>query len=273
MILFDNQNTITRQIVRFNITGTKLIDFSVMPVVEESDWSVMVHADHEDCNQSQVVICKDPMFVTSHEQFALNGMSVISAKDSPYFVAERYVAGDATGAQAQADFFTAVNGLLAAYPYKKSVQGRYLSSTGQLCIKGDCGREQFIDLVVIKSDNGAIRSGYEQKYPERSNNAPVPHTLRPASEESSKRLTPTAPKMSVNDWLNSDLYELADEAGKKRILANKAAKALEDEDRREWVSKKAAERKSNRQRLALWQASQQQKAEDDARYGCQLSLI
>lgn len=260
---------ITYQSVVVDTCGTIAKCFELQEVVVEAETNFVVTHEKNGAN-SVTVIHKDPMFNDSVYDYNLGEfVPLMTASGGLFFVCRRYVLGDATDAQSQAECFAAINKIMGM-PYNEILtDGCYLNSTGQLCKKDESGRELFIDYTTVKA-TATETAGYVQTYPERDNNCPIPSHQLPMAI---KPVVITPPKMTVDEWLDIPMMDLLDDEGKALALERAAEREQRHINNGIRFREKLDKQILSQARYEAWTKEKQEQSVVEAKYGIQLSLI
>lgn len=259
---------VTFQSVFIDVTGTKLTTFEIREVMSETECQLSV-VNPTSKGAVTHIINKDPMFKGNSREYVLSEFKTLSTAGKGLAIEYyRYVLGDATSTEAKTDCFNEINESLAAY-YNKKSHGYYLDSDGNLFKKDSDGRGLLIDYVVVK---GTLETtwGWVHRYPERTDNHPIEplHTVQQLKEPNDIKIT--IPKMTVNQWLDTDIEDLLTDADRARIAKNRAEREENDEIKCRRIRELRDYDKSNKKRLAAWE---KRKALDIKKNGNQLALL
>lgn len=260
---YDTTGTVTRQRIVFNSTGTKHIIFDVQKIIEQSEfsWTVL------NSKGSKTIIYKDSMFAQRLHK-VINTISIFAINEKDFhFDLTRYVLGDATHNADKAEYFSAINILINNYFYKEAVNNHYLNNDGQVCKKDQAGFELVIDYVFLSSTS-KYHASLTYKYPEKSNNYPIPASKQPLLIKKTEVVI-TAPKMSVNEWLNTPLESLMSDEQLTQAAQNKLKREQRCINNGLWLRSVINRTKIDKQRLIDYQA----KKELEQQSGFQLPLM
>ena len=262
---------ITLQRVLVDRLGTQHTHFTAFEAIENCEKKVVINTDG-----SRTTLYKDSifMFAASISEEGLTNSHVLNTLikigggiDS--FLYSRFVLGDATSAYDQERFFGDINKDLEYLYGKDGMEGYYLNKTGCWCNTDENGNELVVNYIRVPATS-THASGYAHKHPERTNNYPVPSHLAVRQHITVK---PSAPKMSVNDWLNTPMEELLSD-DEKALAMQRGIEKDAKLRRKGLLFRNRLERlNEDKARFALWKVQQAQKAADEEIYGTQLELI
>ena len=267
MLNTNSVQALTFQSIVIDGLGAK-VAFKPVAVCSDDECSFTVKLDGKDGLITHIVN-KDAMFQNGFDEYNLGDFKkVIWIDNSACFHLSRFVLGDATDDKSKAECFSAANEIISMYHHKDCVEGLYLNASGVLCKKDVSGVELLIEYTAVPPTTDTTY-GWVQKQPERANNYPIDSSKKVKSRTERIDVISNPPKMSVQEWLNSDMEDLMTDSDRVRAEKSRVMREKDLELKRK-LRKIATEQKHlNKKRLESWKA---QKAKD-ALHGQQLSLI